>query len=604
MKKALFFLLLVLHITVNRAFALDIDAGTYYFDNSKTKWTSVQFLYGTDNPARYMIIDLTDTGNNKWKFTIPTAVKNIYRYSFTFTSFPPGTFYDMSFSQKKDDISSKGYVRIATQDQPFSGDAVFIPQSGDNWAQGSWSIDLAPTKTIPVFYLNTENNADIVSKDYYINATMYIDAAGIPGYTSSGTAQNPIVTGIKGRGNWTWSGFDKKPYRIKMDKKAKLLNMSNDKSYALLAHADDATFLREDIGFELSRRFGFPFTPGHKPVELVKNGEYWGLYYLTENIKVSNERVNIVEQPDGETDPYLITGGWLIEIDNYDDVNQVSTQRVPRFTCHTPEAMSPQQEAYIRTYLQKVEDAIYNPDKNSVEWEKYIDLNTFVDFYIVQEVTGNTESFHGSCYFYKDIGENSKIYFGPVWDFGNAFRHPHEFIYQDFPFTSNWLPEIVKYPRFQDRLIFRWTELRDNGALSLDNYIDETTNKIREAVKMDYARWPQYGSRVYDDDINMARNYVTDRIEWLDTQWYRPSSIADVKVNHISAYPNPTSGEIRFSSPEQITAVKLFNLPPGKQLKTFTDITDFINLDVDNGMYLLQIYTPATVESHKIMVEK
>ena len=600
------FALLWVH-TLNRLFAVDIPAGTYYFDNSKTEWTSVQFLYGTDNPQRYTFVDLVDKGAGKWELTIPVTEKNMYRYSFCQTSFPAETFTDKSFTSKKDELSSAGYLRTATTDayipQGTSANQVtFVPETGDNWAQGQWTVNLSPTGTLPVFYLHTENAAEIVSKDYYLNATIFIDAQGIPGYTSTGTVQNPVITEVKGRGNYTWTGFDKKPYRIKMDKKAQLLNMTSDKSYNLMARADDATFLRDEMGFELSRRLGFAYTAANVPVELVVNGDYRGLYFLTEHIKVSAERVNIQEQNDNETNPSLITGGWLIEIDNYDDVNQVSTSRVPRFTCKSPEMMSSQQENYIRTFLQNTENAIYTPDKNSVEWEKYIDLETLVDFYIVQEIMGNTESFHGSCYFTKERGENTKILFGPVWDFGNAYRHGHKFIYVDPQFTQHWIPEMAKFHRFQARLVERWAEIRNTQLPAIYDYIDQFAAKIEEAVKNDYARWPQYGSSVYANDLKTVKDYLSDRIAWLDMQWNKSSSINQVTEDEIKIYTSFSSSYIYIEAPEIIREVRLFDLL-GKWIETYANVQNRLKIEAPSGTYIVQVVTPSLSKSKIIGIK-
>jgi hypothetical protein len=129
---------------------------------------------------------------------------------------------------------------------------------------------------------------------------------------------------IRGRGNYTWTGFDKKPYRIKLGEKKKLLGMNKSRHFTLLAHADDnLAFLRNTVGFELSRRLGLKYTPAQQPVEVVLNGDYIGLYFLTENIRIANDRVDITEQADMTTHPDSITGGWLIEIDNYTEDNQV-----------------------------------------------------------------------------------------------------------------------------------------------------------------------------------------------------------------------------------------------------------------------------------------
>ena len=591
MKKLQPFLFLLFLVSSFNLSALNISAGTYYFDNSKTQWTTIQFLYGTDNPASYTIINLTNKGNNHWELVIPSNEQNIYRYSFTFTNLATGKYTDRSFSGMKDHISNNlGRHRTATTSNEMIVGATYTPTSGDNWAQGNWITNAVPSGTLPVFYLNTENNAEIVSKDYYINATMYIDALGLPNYTSSGTAADPIITETKGRGNYTWKDFDKKPYRLKMNKKASLLNMSGDKSYNLLAHADDPTFLRNEVGFELSRLLGMKYTPKQEPVELVKNGKYHGLYFLTDHIKVSSERVNITEQNDNETNPDFVTGGWLIEIDNYADVGQVSTNRVPRFTHKSPEVLSSQQNTYIRTFLQKVEDAIYNSNKNSTDWENYIDLNTLVDFYIIQEIVGNTESFNGSCYFTKDRGSDTKLFFGPVWDFGNAFRHGHKFIYQDIQFSSHWLPEIVKYPRFQQQVEKRWTELRHTQLPKIYTYIDQFTAKVTSVIPVDYSRWPQYGSRSYSNDVQTVKNYLTDRIAWLDTKWYKNTSSPEVQANTISVYPNPTEGDIYINSSTEVEKVELYSLT-GICLQTFREIDNKITPNVESGTYLLKIST-------------
>ena len=174
--------------------------------------------------------------------------------------------------------------------------------------------------TLPVMYIQTEGNAPIVSKDDYVNATYYVDALGLAGYENIGSADVPLTMEIKGRGNYTWKGFDKKPYRIKLTDKQALLGMTKSKHFALLAHADDTKgFMRNAVGMELSKMIGLAWTPEAKPVEVVLNGDYIGLYFLTETIRVDADRVNVVEQEDEETDLAKVTGGWLVEIDNYNE---------------------------------------------------------------------------------------------------------------------------------------------------------------------------------------------------------------------------------------------------------------------------------------------
>ena len=116
-----------------------------------------------------------------------------------------------------------------------------------------------------------------------------------------------------------------KPYRLKFDEKVKPLGMKKSRHFVLMANADDnLAFLRNTVGLQLSRMIGLAYTPWQEPVEVVLNGDYIGLYMLTEKIRVAKNRVNIVEQADLATDPDSITGGWLFEIDNYSEEGQVT----------------------------------------------------------------------------------------------------------------------------------------------------------------------------------------------------------------------------------------------------------------------------------------
>lgn len=601
--RKLIFLLIFSCSSVAFLSALNITAGTYYFDNSKTRYENIQFLYGTDTPASHTLLNLSLKEGDIWELIIPNNVNNVYRYCFCATNLPTGTFSNMGFSDMKEYVSKTLIVnRTATTDAAMIVGGTYTPSSNSNWAQGNWILASSMySGTLPVLWLNTENNAVINTKDYYINASFYIDADNIPSYTSVGSKETPVTTEVRGRGNYTWKSFDKKPYRLKMTKKASLLGMTTDKSYALLAHADDNTFLRNEVGFKLSRLLGMAYTPLQEPVELILNGAYHGLYFLTDHVKVSSVRVNVVEQKDDETNPELVTGGWLVEIDNYEDPRQVSTTRVPRFTVKSPDSMSPVQEAYIRDFLQQTENAIYLADKNNNRWEDFIDLNTLVDFYIIQEITGNTESFNGSCFFSKDRGSDTKIFFGPVWDFGNAFRHKHKFIYQDIQFSSHWLPEIVKYPRFQDAVKQRWSRLQDKNLMAdVYDYIDSFTTRINQAVIYDYNRWPQYGSNNYNNAVRSVKNYLEDRVAWLNQQWYTPANIFENDIQVLNLYPNPTEGVLFIESPTAIHEIRLFN-SIGTQIRTYFNIGNSIHLDVDNGTYILQIITENEVVSKVVI---
>ena len=387
---------------------------------------------------------------------------------------------------------------------------------------------VSPSGTLPVLYIQTENNAPIVSKEDYINATYYIDALDLNGYENIGSASSPLVMEIKGRGNYSWTGFDKKPYRIKLSDKQALLGMNKSKHFALLAHADDSNdrkgFMRNAVGFELSKLIGMTYTPEAKPIEVVLNGDYIGLYFLTETIRVDEDRVNIVEQEDEEPDKEKITGGWLVEIDNYDTDPHVTITEGGRYTMwityKTPEVLSYQQEQYLTQQMMVLDNLIYG-DKNSDKLWEHLDMDALAKFYIVQELTDNYESFHGSCYLHKELGENEKWYFGPVWDFGSSFnRDKSQYMYQGDVWHNHWIPEICKFPAFMDRVKDIWSEFYNGDYNNIYNFIDTHESLIAKAAAKDKERWGQYhGSQTISTYIDRTTEVLRKNAAWLNEQW-------------------------------------------------------------------------------------
>lgn len=522
------FALTALILAFLSASALTIPQGTFYFDNSKTQYSHVKFVYGSDTNAETYVVSMKKDDDYRWKVTFDMTVSNMYRYTFANTTLPDGKIND-TFSNVKENISnSRIEKRTATTDKTILVNGIFVPESGDNWAQGSWQpIDnnaSAYSQTLPVLFINTENYTPITSKDTYINATYYLDAMGIDGVDSIGSKEQQLDMEIRGRGNYTWRDFEKKPYRIKLGKKQSMLGMNKSRHFVLMADADDNyAHLRNTVGFELSRRLGLKYTPNQQPVEVVLNGNYIGLYMLAENIRVAKDRVNIVEQADYCTHPDSITGGWIIEIDNYDEAEQVriteSNGEMLRFTYKSPELLSDAQRNYLTSQVKAIDQAVYVSDKSSTEWENLVDIDSLARFYIVQEIMDNAESFHGSCYIHKDFMADRWI-FGPVWDFGNSYRRSgQQFIYQNPPFGQNWIGEMAKFPRFQDKVINIWLEFRARQCASLHNYIEDFINSIETATQYDYMRWPQYSTNNIHEAKNQFLNFLDNRLDWLVGQW-------------------------------------------------------------------------------------
>ena len=539
-KKNTLLTLVLLALATFGASALNIPKGTFYFDNSLTKYSVVKFVFGSySNPESY-VMTMTREGDNLWSITIPETVTGMYRYCFAETSIPDGQLNE-TFPDLKDRITSRNEMRTSTCELSIPVGWVFTPTSGDNWAMGSWQKPGEATSysgTLPVMFINTENSQPITSKEEYVFAYYYIDNMGIEGFNSVGSEDAPQPMEIRGRGNYTWTAFDKKPYRLKLDAKTSLLGMKRNKHWALLANADDYLGgLRNTVGYELSRRLGLAWTPAQQPVEVVLNGDYIGLYMLTETIRVEPDRVNVTQQADYETSPFVVSGGWLVEIDNYQEEEQVRTvegngQNIFS-TYKSPEHLSDEQRTYLTGLINATNAAIYVGDKSDNSWENYIDPDTLACFYIVQELLDDTESFHGSCFWHKENGNNTKIMFGPVWDFGNAYhRTPNRFIYDRPAFTQTWIGEIAKFPHFQEIVLKHWNRFVLFHYDEIDGFIDDFINQIQQAAMSDAARWPQYGNSDIINDRETFKSFFHNKYQWLASQWGEPEKVlGDVNLD-------------------------------------------------------------------------
>ncbi len=435
--------------------------------------------------------------------------------------------------------------------------------------------------SLPVIYINTEK--EIVDKAQgYVNASYWLENNGCP-VEALGSEAEPLPLEVKARGNYTWIAFDKKPYKLKLGKKTKLMGMEKNKHFALLAHADDPTgFSRNMAGFELSRRLGLAWTPADKPLEVYLNGDYRGLYFLTETIRVDDTRVNISEQNDLSDES--VDGGWLVEIDNYDTdphitVNEKESNYPIWFTYKSPEELTPGQEAYLQAQMEAINEAIFDSDKTSTRWQELIDIESAVRFYIVQEIVDNYESYHGSCYLYKDKGEESKWHFGPVWDFGNAFNrddgHKDKFVWEEPRFHQVWIGELYKFPAFQDKIKEVWKDFRDNGYPGFEEYMLDYAEAILPAQDANFQRWPQYGNSNIKDMIETTIENVRESMQWLDNKWGDNKTEPDV--------PGPGTGDeqperdivyLRGTLNDWDTSLKMTELPDGMYEISMSDIAD------------------------------
>lgn len=348
-----------------------------------------------------------------------------------------------------------------------------------------------------------------------------------------GSKEEPLPLEIKARGNFTRTAFAKKPFKLKLGKKQKMLGLSKSKHFALLAHADDTYgYLRNFTGFSLGRRIGLPWTPSQQPVEVYINGDYRGLYFLTESIRVEEDRVNITQLGNNVDDPALISGGYLVELDNYDNDNQIRMDEKSfvgafsdklRITYDTPEEYSDLQKRFVTDQFTAMNDAVGS--NNDVLWS-YMDLDDAVRYYIVEELISHVEAYHGSTYLFRDYGADRKWHFSPLWDCGNGFNGPVDgFLYHHDPFGNTWIESIRQNARFNDKLEETWLWFMNQGYPGIEDEIKEYVAHISEAAKRDRARWknaktPDGGMSVVDNSDMKQRETaalekLTGKAEWL-----------------------------------------------------------------------------------------
>lgn len=544
--KAIVWLFCLLFTVSTACHALTVPAGTYYFDNSKLNYSSVKFVYGNDAESTTHILALTKTSDGRYSFTIDNNVTGQTHYFFTNTALPVGTTQE-AVTAVKDLIVQRGEHRTQTfkdvDNAPMIPGATFVPATTDLYTSGTWQTEgnLSPhaSGTLPVMYINTEGGVAITSKEDYVRATLYVDPMGTADCPASGTQDTPLALSIKGRGNWTWTGFSKKPYRLKLDAKTPLLGMTKSKHFVLMAGADDNLgCLRNPLGYELSRRMKLAWTPACRPLEVVLNGDYIGLYFLTENIRVDADRVNITEQNDNSDED--VTGGWLVEVDNYNTDPHISVTMSDKnqdmwITYKSPELLSANQESYLQQQFNAIRDAVYATDKNSTEWENLIDMYAMARLYVVRELMQDEEGFHGSFYLHKDRGADTKWVAGPVWDFGNAYNNDrHSYIWDNPQFECFLIDHIYQFPRFQEAVKNVFGDFYRDAYASMDKFIDQLASSISSAAVSDCNRWPSYGT---NDEMGKAatiKSRLHEKVSWLVSQWGTDGStgIATMQPNH------------------------------------------------------------------------
>ena len=439
---------------------------------------------------------------------------------------------------------------------------------------------------LPVIYINTENSAPILDKVNYIPSQLVIQ--GNETYNTETTTLYNGTAGVRGRGNSTWS-LPKKPYKIKLDKSTNLLGFGKSKHWVLLANYYDTTYMRNKLSYDLAGDMGMPYMQSIL-TDVVLNGEYVGNYQLCEQVRIDKNRVNILNWEDEAEDAadaiaeanglsdeltdklktqmaenlnwvttdvvqlwdqelsyteYTVSdyydipeidGGYLLELDtSMDELSCFKTNYNQPMMFNTPEYAFTNDEMmdYVRGYIQAFEDAVYSDNYCTVyegeekHYSQLFDMDSLVDYWIVNEIFFNQDFMKKSTYMYKD--NDGLFYMGPIWDMdwtSGSYQtgtwqwdYWNTLYYNDGAQAVQWYKRLVQDPYFLKLVNDRYWEIRDTYIQKMLDSIDPMYDYLKESANASFRAWDQDSYHgTYEQVINNFKYWMNGRIEFLDSK--------------------------------------------------------------------------------------
>ncbi len=373
--------------------------------------------------------------------------------------------------------------------------------------------------------IDTLDAAPVVSKSTYVDVTrLVLDA-------NDGSGAPIVVTDaarIRGRGNFTWT-LEKKPYKIAFDSATGVFGMPADKEWALLANHTDKTLLRNGVTMCAGRLLELGWVPKFRFAEVTLNGSYDGLYQWFEQVKKAPHRVDLGASPADASD---FAAGLLVEI-NYrldEDVNFVTSLGVPY---SVKEGNTADGGASIRAEIEVMEAAL--DDRVGHGYVQHLDVESFVDFYILQELVKNFDLLNSSNYVHRARGA-TRLSFGPLWDFdialGSALPDP-EGLWLDTAQPSGtirnsiYLVKLLEDPVFRRHVAARWQYLSGRHEV-LRSWLTTAAATMRGAVDANFVRWPVLSTVIapatvalgsHDAELAYVQDWLARRKAWLDAYW-------------------------------------------------------------------------------------
>lgn len=383
------------------------------------------------------------------------------------------------------------------------------------------------------------------------------------------------LTHIKGRGNGSWISH-KKPFNIKLAQPADLLGMGVSRNWCLINQEGDLSCVRNKLSYDLAKDAGMEFTPDSTFADLWIDGDYFGLYLLTDRVGISQASVDVynlekateavnLEELDTypmvtdtvikhyanlpmnlqfyriPNDPQDITGGYLVELDKFyqmDKASRFNTENVWDYTLKSPEYISEAQMRYIHGFISDMEDAICGYGKK--HYSQYLDVPSWVSMCVLQELMVNGDFMGSSQFFYKDVDTAqgpSLLHAAPVWDMDRVLGAGAE------PIPANVLlmpsRSLVKYlaedPAFMAFVKETYCAVfRPLAIAFLEERLDDYRDQIASSANMNFIRWKITLPEGYEDPlqegIEEVREFLTERVSLLDDLWLYEKEYRTVHV--------------------------------------------------------------------------
>lgn len=367
-----------------------------------------------------------------------------------------------------------------------------------------------------------------------------------------------------------------------------LLGFPEENDWILYAPYSDKTLLRNVLAYKLFNEMG-SYASRTKFCELVIDGEYMGVYVLMEKIKRDDNRVDISRLEPSDTSQADITGGYIIKIDKWDGENNsgwesyflpfpAAGQKI-FYQYHYPKAddITDIQKEYIENYIYEFETSVYfsTSTKKVTGYLDYINFDTVVDYFLLNEITKNVDAYRLSLFMFKDRdSEESKLNLGPIWDynlgFGNAdyyqggqndgweldyLVYNNDFMSHDNFQVPFWFRKFREDTFFQESVYSRWQEVKSTvfSTIKIFSQIDSLVQFLDEAQKRNFLRWPILGEYIwpnyfigqtYQEEVSHLKNWIAGRINWIDYNMFEgPSSVSNDNIPNefilSQNYPNP-----------------------------------------------------------------